>query len=90
MIKFIFFDKNTGEKSAKLSRVLLSGIHHYHLKSETTGKTVLLSAFGIQRRFSETPNQRVKSIRNLFPRFLNLRELPQCKNTGKKARFTFE
>ena len=68
-----FFDKNTGEKFAKLSSVLLNDIHHHHLKSEMTGKTVLLSEFGIQRRFSGTPNQGVKSKRNLFPWFLNLR-----------------
>ena len=68
-----FFDKNTGEKFAKLSSVLLNDIHHHHLKSEMTGKTVLLSEFGKQRRFSGSPNQLVKSIRNLFPRFLNLR-----------------
>ena len=67
-----FFDKNTGEKFAKLSSVLLNDIHHHHLKSEMTGKTVLLSEFGIQRRFSGTPDQGGKSIRNLFPRFLNL------------------
>ena len=68
-----FFDKNTGEKFARLSGVLLNNIHHYHLKSEMTGKTILLSEFGIQRRFSGAPNKRGKSIRNLFPRFLNLR-----------------
>lgn len=68
-----FFDKNTGEKFAKLSSVPLNNIHHYHLKSEMTGKTVLLSEFGIQRRFSGTPNQGVKSMRDMFPRFLNLR-----------------
>ena len=67
-----FFDKNTGEKFTKLSSVLLNEIHHHYLKSEMTGKTVLLSEFGIQRRFSGTPHQWVKSIRNLFPRFLNL------------------
>ena len=67
------FDKNTGEKFAKLSSVLLNDINHHHLKSESTGKTVLLSEFGIHRRFSGTPNQGIKSIRNLFPRFLNLR-----------------
>ena len=66
-----FYDRNTGEKFAKLSGVLLNNIHHHHLKSEMTGKTILLSEFGIRRRFSETPNQGVKSIRNLVPRFLN-------------------
>ena len=67
-----FYDKNTGEKFVKLSSVLLNNIHHHHLKSEMTGKTILLSESGIRRRFSETPNQGVKSIRNLVPRFLNL------------------
>ena len=67
-----FFDKNTGEKFAKMSSVLLNDIHHHHLKSETTGKTVLLSEFGIQRRFSGAPNEGGKSIRNLFPRFFNI------------------
>ena len=67
-----FFDKKTGEKFAKLSSVLKNDIHHHHLKSEMTGKTVLLSEFGIQQRFARTPNQGVKSVRNLFPRFLNL------------------
>jgi len=68
-----FFDKNTGEKFAKLSSVLLNDINHHHLKSEMTGKTILLSEFGIQRRFSITPKQRINSIKDLFPRFLNLR-----------------
>ena len=68
-----FYDKNTGEKFAKLSSVVLNGISHHHLKSEVTGKTVLLSEFGIQRRFSSAPRQGVKSIKDLFPRFLNLR-----------------
>ena len=68
-----FYDKKTSEKFAKLSSVLLNNIHHYHLKSEVTGKTILLSEFGIRRRFSGTPNQGVKSIRNLVPRFLNFR-----------------
>ena len=67
-----FYDRNTGEKFVKLSSVLLNNIHHHHLKSEMTGKTILLSESGIRRRFSETPNQGVKSIRNLVPRFLNL------------------
>ena len=68
-----FFDKNTGEKFAKLSSVLLNDINHHHLKSEATGKTVLLSEFGIQRRFSGAPGQGIKSVRNLFPRFFNFR-----------------
>ena len=68
-----FFDKNTGEKFAKLSSVRLNDINHHHLKSEVTGNTVLLSEFGIQRRFSGTPSQEIKAIRDLFPRFLNIR-----------------
>ena len=68
-----FFDKITGEKFAKLSSVLLNNINHHHLKSEITGKTVLLSEFGIQRRFSKGPRQGTKSTKNLFPRFLNLK-----------------
>ena len=68
-----FFDKNTGEKFTKLSSVLLNDMNHHHLKSEITGKTVLLSEFGIQRRFSVAPREGIKSIKNLFPRFLNLR-----------------
>ena len=68
-----FFDKNTGEKFAKLSSVLLNDINHHHLKSEATGKTVLLSEFGIQRRFSGAPSEGIKSVRNLFPRFFNFR-----------------
>ena len=68
-----FFDKTTGEKFARLSSVMLNNINHYHLKSEMTGKTVLLSEFGIQRRFSGAPSHGIKSIRDLFPRFLNLR-----------------
>ena len=68
-----FYDKNTGEKFTKLSSVLLNNIHHHHLKSEMTGKTILLSEFGIRRRFSGTPHQWVKSMRDLVPRFLDLR-----------------
>ena len=68
-----FFDKNTGEKFAKLSSVRLNDINHHHLKSEVTGNTVLLSEFGIQRRFSGNPSQEVNAIRNLFPRFFNIR-----------------
>ena len=68
-----FFDKITGEKFAKLSSVRLNDINHHHLKSEVTGNTVLLSEFRIQRRFTGAPSQEIKSIRNLFPRFLNVR-----------------
>jgi len=61
-----FFDKHTGEKFAKLSSVLLNDINHHHLKSEITGKTVLLSEFGIQRRFSVALNDGIKSRKICF------------------------
>ena len=73
MIASISLTKIPAKNSPKLSSVRLNNINHHHLKSETTGKTVLLSEFGIQRRFSGTPGQGIKSIRDLFPRFLNLR-----------------
>jgi hypothetical protein len=70
--KNYFFDKKTGEKFAKLSGLLINDINHYHLKSEASGKTILLSEYGIQRRFSETPDLETRRIRNIIPRFLNL------------------
>ena len=68
-----FFDKNTGEKFARLSGVIKNDISHYHLKSEMSGKTVLLSEYGIQRRFSETPDKGTGRIMGLVPRFLTLK-----------------
>lgn len=53
-----FFDKNTGEKFAIKSSLRLNGISHYHMKSEISGKTLLLSEYVIQRRFLGGPNQR--------------------------------
>ena len=64
-----FFDKNTGEKFARLSSVLKNDISHYHLKSEMSGKIVLLSEYGIQRRFSETPDGAAGRIMGIVPRF---------------------
>ena len=52
-----FFDKNTGERFAKMSSLQINNISHHHLKSEMTGKTVLLSEFGIKHRFSIAPKK---------------------------------
>jgi hypothetical protein len=68
-----FFDKTTGEKFAKLSGVLVNDIDHYHMKSVTSGKTVLLSEYGIQQRFSGTSDRRLQRIKDLVPRFLKPR-----------------
>jgi len=68
-----FFDKNTGEKFAMLSGVVKNNIRHYHLKSEMSGKIVLLSEYGIERRFSETPDIATGRIMGLVPRFLTLK-----------------
>lgn len=65
-----FFDKNTGEKFAGLSGVLKNNISHYYLKSEMSGKIVLLSEYGIQRRFFETQDRDAGCIMGLVPRFL--------------------
>ena len=43
------------------------------MKSEIAGKTVLLSEYGIQRRFLGGPNRGKKGTRGLIPRFLKLR-----------------
>ena len=49
------FDKRTGEKFFKQSSIEFCQIIHYSIKSEKSGKTVLLSADGIKRRFTQTP-----------------------------------
>ena len=67
------FDKKTGEKFYKQSTVDFCRITHYSIKSEKTGKTVLLSAEGIKRRFTQTPNterEKTKTIFNWLPKFL--------------------
>ena len=66
------FDKKTGEKFFKQSTVDFCRITHYSIKSEKTGKTVLLSAEGIKRRFTQTPNrerEKTKTIFNWLPKF---------------------
>ena len=49
------FDKKTGEKFFKQSSVQFCQITHYTIKSEKSGKTLLLSGDGIKRRFTQTP-----------------------------------
>ncbi len=66
------FDKNTGEKFTRVSGIMINDISHFHLKSEVSGKTVLLSEYGIQRRFSETPDGGKGRAKGLVPSFLKL------------------
>ena len=60
------FDKKTGEKFFKQSTVQFCQITHYSIKSEKTGKTVLLSADGIKRRFTQTPYTAHKKTKTIF------------------------
>ena len=59
------FDKKTGEKFIRQTNITFCQIPHYTLKSEISGKRILLSADGIRRRFSKTPNSRGYNIKNL-------------------------
>ena len=60
------FDKRTGEKFFKQSSIEFCQITHYSIKSEKTGKTVLLSADGIKRRFTQTPYSERKKSKNIL------------------------
>jgi len=60
------FDKRTGEKFSKQSTVEFCRITHYSIKSEKTGKTILLSADGIKRRFTQTPYTERKQTKTIF------------------------
>ena len=60
------FDKKTGEKFFKQSSIQFCQITHYSIKSEKTGKTVLLSADGIKRRFTQTPYTERKQTKTIF------------------------
>ena len=60
------FDKKTGEKFSKQSTVEFCRITHYSIKSEKTGKTILLSADGIKRRFTQTPYTERKQTKTIF------------------------
>ena len=67
------FDKKTGEKFLRRSNITFCQIPHFTLESEITEEKVLLSADGIRRRFSKTPNSSGFYIRNFFQKLSKLR-----------------
>ena len=67
------FDKKTGEKFLRRSNITFCQIPHYTLESETSGEKILLSADGIRRRFSKTPNSSGFYIRKLVQKLSKLR-----------------
>ena len=67
------FDKKTGEKFIRQTNITFCQIPHYTLKSEISGKRILLSADGIRRRFSKTPNLRGYNIKNLVRNLAKIR-----------------
>ena len=67
------FDKKTGEKFIRQSNITFCQVPHYTLKSEISGKRILLSADGIRRRFSKTPNLRGYNIKNLVRNLAKIR-----------------
>ena len=60
------FDKRTGEKFFKQSSIEFCKIIHYSIKSEKSGKVLLLSGDGIKRRFTQTPYTESKEPKNIF------------------------
>jgi hypothetical protein len=61
------FDKKTGERFVKQSSVQFCQITHYSIKSEKSGKVLLLSGDGIKRRFTQTPHTESKEPKkNIF------------------------
>ena len=60
------FDKKTGEKFFKQSSIQLCQITHYRIKSEKSGKTLLLSGDGIKRRFTQTPYTEHKQRKDIL------------------------
>ena len=60
------FDKKTGERFFKQSSIQFCQITHYKIKSEKTGKTLLLSADGIKRRFTQTLFKEHKKTKYIF------------------------
>ena len=60
------FDKRTGEKFFKQSSIEFCKITHYSIKSEESGKALLLSGEGIKRRFSQTPYTERKQTKDIF------------------------
>ena len=67
------FDKKSGEKFFKQSSMQLCEITHYKIKSEKSGKTLLLSGDGIKRRFTQTPYTERKQIKDIFGWLLKFR-----------------
>ena len=66
------FDKRTGEKFFKQSSIEFCQIIHYSIKSAQSGKTILLSADGIKRRFTQTTyteRKQTKTILNWLQKF---------------------
>ena len=55
-----------GEKFFKQSSTQSCQIVHYKIKSEKSGETLLLSADGIKRRFTQTPHTKHKQIKDIF------------------------
>ena len=60
------FDKKSGEKFFKQSSIQVCQITHYTIKSEKSGKTLLLSGDGIKRRFTQTPCTESKKAGDIF------------------------
>ena len=60
------FDKRTGEKFFKQSSIEFCKIIHYSIKSEKSGKVLLLSGDGIKRRFTQTSHTESKEPKNIF------------------------
>ena len=61
------FDKKTGERFVKQASVQFCQITHYSIKSEKSGKVLLLSGDGIKRRFTQTPHTESKEPKkNIF------------------------
>ena len=60
------FDKRTGEKFFKQSSIEFCKIIHYSIKSEKSGKVLLLSGDGIKRRFTHTSRTESKEPKNIF------------------------
>ena len=70
--KKYFIDKNTGEYFASMNRVRINDRNHCHLKSEGSREILLLSEYGIQRRFLENTDGTKKPMRDLNRVFLGL------------------
>ena len=67
------FDKKTGERFVKQSSVQFCQITHYSIKSEKSGKVLLLSGDGIKRRFTQTSHTESKEPKKIFSWFQKFR-----------------